>query len=127
MADVHSPQPVPQPSSGQREHTAAGPRGEHEAASHEQDVLATPGNEAAPKDDTEPRPANGTAGLSSGDAALETDAKNDSVAPEPANAAKTRSTNLSGKSAIGKSNGGPPSQLVKKVRAARAIKDLDPK
>ena len=126
MADVHSPQPVPQPSSGQREHTAAGPRGEHEAASHGQDVLVTPGNEAAPKDDTEPQPANGAAGLSSGDAALAKDAKNDGVVPEPPNAAKTKSTNLSVKSATGKSNGGPPSQLVKKVRVARAIKDLDP-
>jgi hypothetical protein len=122
MADVHSPNPVPQPGP---DTVSSIPRGENEAASLEQGVLASVGNEAEPNDAIiEPRPANGAADPASVEAALETHPMADSVVSELANAAKSKSSGVSGKSGVGKSNGGPPSPLVKKVCSTRAIDHL---
>jgi hypothetical protein len=119
MADVHSPNPVPQPGA---DTVSSIPHGENEAASLEQGVLASV---AEPNDAIiEPRPANGAADPASVEAALETHPMADSVVSELANAAKSKSSGVSGKSGVGKSNGGPPSPLVKKVCSTRAIDHL---
>ena len=115
MADVRSPHSLPEPGAVP---VSSIPRGENEDGSIEQPVLAGLSSKAV----IEPPPANGQAADSASvEAALETHQMADSVLSEPANPAKSKSSGVSGKSGVGKSNSGHPSPLVKKVRSTRAI------